>query len=170
MFLSSISGGLIALGLIGTATHIGAAFYAIGLVLVPTLVFVGLVTFQRTMQSGVEDFGYARRIAQLRGFYFDIAPQLEPYLLDIPQPKRMRVQGLHKGMWQGFLAVSGMVAVVTAVLFGSAVGLGVAVASGHSLAAALIAGVPSGIAALVVLIWYQCHTWNRAIANEFMPD
>jgi hypothetical protein len=68
MFLGSISGGLIALGLIGTATHVGAAFYAIGLILVPTLVFVGLVTFERTIQSGIEDFGYARGIAQLRGF------------------------------------------------------------------------------------------------------
>lgn len=38
-------------------------------------VFVGLVTFERVLQSGVEDHGYARRIARLRAFYFDNAPE-----------------------------------------------------------------------------------------------
>ena len=33
--------------------------------LLPTLVFVGLVTFDRALQSGLEDYGYARRIALL---------------------------------------------------------------------------------------------------------
>jgi hypothetical protein len=53
MFLSSVSGGLVALGLVATATHVGTAFYAFGLILLPTLAFVGLVTFERTLQSGV---------------------------------------------------------------------------------------------------------------------
>jgi hypothetical protein len=34
------------------------------------LAFVGLATFDRVLQSGVEDHGYTRRIAQLRGYYF----------------------------------------------------------------------------------------------------
>jgi hypothetical protein len=49
-----------------TATHVGTAFYAFGLILLPTLAVLGLVTFQRTLQSGIEDYGYARRIARLR--------------------------------------------------------------------------------------------------------
>ena len=76
MFLAAVSGGLIALGLVATATRLGTAFYAFGLVLLPTLAFVGLVTFERVLQSGVEDKGYARRIALLRGYYFDNAPEL----------------------------------------------------------------------------------------------
>jgi hypothetical protein len=167
MFLTAISGGLVALGLIGTATHVGTAFYAFGLVLLPTLVFVGLVTFERTLQSGIEDFGYACRIAQLRSFYFDIAPELQPYLLSVPQPERMRIQGLDKGMWQSFLAVSGMVSVVTAVLCGAAAGLIAAVASGHSLVAALAAGAPAAVAALVLMSCYHCRNWNRAVERDF---
>jgi hypothetical protein len=61
-----------------TATQVGRAFYAVGLILLPTLSFVGLVTFERVLQSGLEDLGYARRIAQLRGYYFDNAPELGP--------------------------------------------------------------------------------------------
>ncbi len=36
MFLSSVSGGLIALGLIATASRVRNAFYAFGLILLPT--------------------------------------------------------------------------------------------------------------------------------------
>src|SRR4030095_13499616 len=46
MFLGSVSGGLVALGLIGTAADVGAAFYAFGLILLPPLAFVGLATFE----------------------------------------------------------------------------------------------------------------------------
>src|SRR3954467_2999863 len=65
MFLASGSGGLVALGLVATATRVGTALYAFGLVLLPTLAFVGLVTFERVLQTGIEDQGYARRIALL---------------------------------------------------------------------------------------------------------
>src|SRR5690349_9051659 len=39
MFLAAVSGGLVALGLVATASSLGAAFYAFGLVLLPTLGF-----------------------------------------------------------------------------------------------------------------------------------
>jgi hypothetical protein len=137
MFLGAVSGGLVALGLVATASSVGTAFYAFGLVLLPTLAFVGLVTFERVLQSGVEDHGYGRRIALLRGFYFDNAPEIAPYLLSVPPSKRLRVQGLGGGRWQGFRTVAGMVAVITAVLAGSTASLAAIEISDHSLAAAL---------------------------------
>ncbi|MBV8946131.1 MAG: hypothetical protein JOZ95_11985, partial [Solirubrobacterales bacterium] len=63
MFLATVSGGLVALGLVATASRVGTAFYVFSLVLLPTLAFVGWATFERVVQSGVEDLGYARRIA-----------------------------------------------------------------------------------------------------------
>jgi hypothetical protein len=170
MFLASVSGGLVALGLVATATSVGTAFYAFGLVLLPTLAFVGLVTFERVLQSGIEDQGYARRIALLRGYYFDNAPELAPYLLSVPPSERLRVQGLWAGTWQGYRTVAGMVAVITAVLAGSAAGLTAAVVSGHSLAAALIAGAVVAIAALVVLMRYQQSAWIQAVATPLITE
>jgi hypothetical protein len=41
--------------LIATASRVGTAFYTFGLVLLPTLAFVGLVTCERVLQCGVED-------------------------------------------------------------------------------------------------------------------
>jgi hypothetical protein len=101
MFLGSVSGGLVALSLIAMATGVGTAFYAFGLVVLPLLAFVGLVTFERTLQNGVEDYGYARRIARLRAYYFDQAPELLPYLLSVPPEERLHVQGLLAGAGRG---------------------------------------------------------------------
>jgi hypothetical protein len=62
MFLGAVSGGLVALGLVATATRVSTAFYAFGLVLLPTLAFVGWVTFERVLKTGIEDHDYARRM------------------------------------------------------------------------------------------------------------
>ena len=76
MFLGAVSGGLVALGLIATAAGVRTAFYAFAALLLLTLVFVGLATFDRVLQSGIEDLGYASRIARLRGYYFLYVPEL----------------------------------------------------------------------------------------------
>ena len=162
MFLSAVSGGLVALGLIATASRVGTAFYAFGLVVLPTLAFIGLVTFERALQSGIEDRGYARRIALLRGFYFDEAPELAPYLMSVPESERLHALGLGGGRWQSFRTVAGMVAVITAVVAGSAVGLLATVASDHSLAAALTAGGVVAVLSLSGLIRYQRSAWASA--------
>src|SRR5438067_9981708 len=170
MFLMAVSGGLVALGLIATASRVGTAFYAFGLGLLPTLTFVGLVTFERTLQSGMEDLGYARRIALVRGYYFDQAPELAPYLMSDPGPERLRVLGLGEGRWQAFRSVAAMVAVITAVLAGSAIGLLAAVASEHSLAAALVAGGLVALAALAALMRRQQSAWEQATSAPVSFD
>ena len=162
MFLASLSGGLVALGLLATATHVGTAFYAFGLVLLPTCAVLGLVTFQRTLQSGIEDYGYARRIARLRSYYFDTAPELVPYLASVGEPDRLRIQGLTGGRWQKFRTIASTVGVITAVVAGSAVGLAVAVVSSSSLLAALATGGCVGLGILVALMRYEGSVLNAA--------
>lgn len=167
VFLGAVSGGLIALGLVATATRTGVAFYTFGLILLPTLAFVGLATFHRVLQSGVEDLAYARRIARLRDYYFDHAPELAGYLLN--PAERLPTPGLGIGLWQQFVTVAGVVAVITAVLAGSAGGLLAAVASGHSLAAALVAGVVVAAAALTALMRYQNSAWIAGSSVSLSP-
>ena len=167
MFLGAVSGGLIACGLVATAAKTGAAFYMFGLILLPTLAFVGLATFHRVLQSGIEDLGYARRIAQLRHYYLDHAPELAGYLPSPGEP--LPTPGLGIGLWQQFLTVAGMVAVITAVLSGSAGGLLAAVVSGHSLVAALVAGVVVAAAAPTGLMRYQNSVWIRGNTASLFP-
>jgi hypothetical protein len=171
MFLTSVSGGLVAFGLVATATGVGGAFYAFGLVLLPTLAFVGLVTFERTLQSGLQDFEYARRITQLRAYYFDNAPELAPYLLSVRPEHEFKAEGVRGRSFhaQGFRTVAGMVGVITAVLLGAEAGLAVTAAVDVP-AAALASGVIIGLAALFALMRYQWRVWADEVAAPIFED
>jgi hypothetical protein len=169
MFLASVSGGLVAWGLVATATGAGGGFFTFGLVLLPTLAFVGLVTFERTLQSGIEDFGYARRIARLRAYYFDNAPALAPYLLSVEPAARLRVQGLRGGYFQAFRTIAGMVGVVTAVLVGSEAGLAV-IAAFDAPAASFVTGGVAALGVLLAMMKFQRGVWARAAADPITAD
>jgi hypothetical protein len=170
IFLGAVSGGLIALGFIGQASHLGTAFFAFGLILLPTLGFVGLTTFLRVLQSGLEDVQYAERMARLRDFYFAAAPEIEQYLFSVPPHKRVELQGIPASPVQMYLTMSGTVAVITSVLFGSAVGLIGAVASNHSSWVAFPAGVGASLITLVLLIHYLNAQMKTARRDMLMNE
>jgi hypothetical protein len=165
MFLAAVSGGLVALGLVATASSLGAAFFGFGLVLLPTLAFVGLVTFGRALQSSTEETEYARRIALLREYYFEHAPEIAPYLLSVPPAERLHMQRVPGDRWQGYRTVAGMVAVITAVLAGSTAALAAILIFDHSLAAAVISGMAVALPAMIAMIRYQDSAWQRAAAE-----
>jgi hypothetical protein len=169
MFLASVSGGLIALGLVATASRVGTAFYAFGLVLLPTLTFVGFVTFERALQSAMDDLGLARRIGLLRTYYFDNAPELASYLVRVTPSERLRAQGMMAGR-QAFRTVAGMIAVITAVLAGSTAALIGLLVSDHSLAAAVSSGAVVAIGGVVWLISYQWSVLKRVASTPLITD
>jgi hypothetical protein len=170
MFLAAVSGGLVALGLVATASSLGDAFYAFGLVLLPTLAFVGLVTFGRALQSSREDTEYARRIGLLRGYYFEHAPEIAPYLLRVPPAERLLMERVPGDRWQGYRTVAGMIAVITSVLAGSTVALAASLIFDHSLAAAVISGAVVALPALVAMIRHQNSAWDRAAGEPLHSD
>jgi hypothetical protein len=169
MFLAAVSGGLVALGLVATASSVGAAFYGFGLVLLPTLTFVGLVTYGRTLQSSIEDSQYARRIALLRGYYFEHAPEIAAYMLRVPPAELLLMQRVPGDRWQGYRTVAGMVAVVTSVLAGSTAALAAILIFDHSLAAGVIAGTLVALPMLIAMIRHQDSTWERATVEPLEP-
>jgi hypothetical protein len=170
MFLAAVSGGLVALGLVATASSLGTAFYGFALVLLPTLAFVGLVTFERTLQSSIEDTEFARRIALLRGFYFEHAPEVAPYLLTEPPAERLLTQRVPGDHWQGYRTVAGMVAVITAVLAGSTAAVAATLVFDESLAAAIVAGTVVALPTLIALIRHQDSSWGRAAKAPLAPE
>jgi hypothetical protein len=100
------------------------------------------------------------RIARLRAFYFDNAPEVTPYLASVPRSERLLMQGLWGGGWKRH-TVAGMIAIITAVLAGSTAGLGASVGSA-SPAMAVVAGVVCGVVLLITLMRLQALAWRRA--------
>ena len=80
VFLGTVSSALIALAFVGQISGLGTAFFAFALVLLPTLFFLGLATFERAMQLGIEDYIYAVGMSRIRHFYVETVPQADEVL------------------------------------------------------------------------------------------
>ena len=171
IYLTAVSSGLIALAFVGQLSRLGAAFYVFGLVLLPTLAFVGVTTFDRALRNGVEDVQLAERIDRIRQFYFDAAPQVGRYLpppgLDTPWAIA-RQAGVSSPVWYQFLTIAGALAVVNSVLIGGTLGLAVQASTG-ALAASAPAALIAGGAALAGHFARQRATWRAARKSASAP-
>jgi hypothetical protein len=147
IYLAAVSSSLIALGFIGQMARLGPAFRAFALILLPVLAFVGVVTFERLVQSSIEDMAYARRIARLRAFYLALAPELEPYVLSVGGRESLR----RPSRWQLALTTAGMVAVVNSVVVGACAGVVIQTLGAPSLGLTLAPGAVVGAASLLLL-------------------
>jgi hypothetical protein len=167
IYLAALSTNLIALAFIGEPSRLGAAFHAFALILLPVLTFIGVTTFERLVQSSIENIAYAQRIGRLRGFHLDLAPELEPYLALVrPTSERpLTTAMVSPGGRQLTLTTGGMVAVVNSAVIGSFVGLLLQTLGVGSRLITLAAGATVGAAALVI----QRHR-RRRVLNAYSPD
>ena len=166
IYLAALSSNLIALAFIGQMSHLGSAFYAFALILLPVLAFVGSVTFLRLVQSSLEDIAFAHRIALLRDLYLRLSPELEPYVLAV-RGSRAEALGeeLAPSAWQLTLTTAGMVAVVNSVVVAAVAGLALAAVGVDPL------GLPLGFAAVVgagALALHQRH--HRRARDAYAPE
>ena len=163
LFVGAVSSGLIALTFVGQISHLGTAFFVFSLVVIPTLVFMGLITFVRVLQSGSADITLARGVNRIRHLYLEHAPQLQPYFMLSAHDDRGETLS-HEEMstsWvQVFFNTAGMIAVINSVLIGSFVGLLLAVFS-LPLWVCTSAGVVTFLVSVVLHQRYQWSQWMR---------
>ena len=150
-FLGVLSSTLIALAFVGQMSRVGGAFYAFALVLLPAVAVIGAVTFARLVQLMNEDIAFARRIARVRAFYVEAAPELRPYLTVVAQ----RDVPADPGAAQLLLTIAGMVAFVNSGIVGAAAGIFAAAAGSADFVTALAVAVPVGAATLVAHVQRQ---------------
>lgn len=175
LFLSTVSSTLVALAFVGQIAKFGTAFFVFSLVLFPSLIFLGLVTFERVLQSSIEDTIYARGINRLRHLYLEYAPQMEPYFILSRYDDNvgmMTNMGVRSGWWQTFLSMPGMIQVINSILSGAFVGLllyaillGTSGGFGQTDYAILICAIGGIISFLISVALhqrYQLMQWQRA--------
>src|SRR5438552_12353475 len=167
LFVGAVSSGLIALAFVGQISHLGTAFYVFSLVVIPTLFFMGLITFERVLQSGLADFMYARGINRIRHLYLEYAPQMQPYFILSSHDDReetLEHEAMHTSWWQVFLSTAGMIAVSNSVLVGSFVGLLLATFT-LPLRVCTSAGVVAFLVSVGIQQRYQSGQWMRVERN-----
>ncbi len=167
LFVGAVSSGLIALTFVGQISHLGTAFFVFSLVVIPTLAFMGLITFERVLQSGSADIMFARGVNRIRHLYLEYAPQLQPYLILSAHDDRGETLS-HEAMstsWvQVFFNTAGMIAVINSVLIGSFAGLLLAMFS-LPLWVCTSSGVVVFLVSVIIHQRYQWSQWMRLERN-----
>jgi hypothetical protein len=167
VFLGTVSSTLIALAFVGQISGLGTAFFAFALVLLPTLFFLGLATFERTMQLQVEDYIYAVGMSRIRHFYVETVPQAEKYFVgsihdDFATTMSPTVFGMPVRLaWQSLLTVPGAIAMVNSVIVGSFAGLLVRALIMESLALSVGVGIAAFVVSVLLQRRHQIARWNQ---------
>jgi hypothetical protein len=81
MFLSTLSGAIVALALVAQATSFGDEFAVFALVILPVVLFIGVTTFIRMGTSNYYDALCVIGMNRIRHAYLQITPEVEPYLV-----------------------------------------------------------------------------------------
>jgi len=166
LYMTTVSSAVVALALAGQVKNLGTLF---ALAILPVVFFLGLVTYGRLLQSGVEDTIYARAIGRIRRLYGEINPSRADYFRDTYSDRAgLRAMGLFRRWWQQFLTAAAMVAMVNSVVAGAF--LAIAVARWVT-PPALVAVAIGGSAALLVgasFYRHQRRAWNRV--DQALPE
>ena len=146
-----------------------AFFFVFGLVLFVGLLFLGVVTFVRLLETSLEDAVYARGIARIRHYYLEIAPQLRPYFVlpsnDDMQTAMMGEMGLSLPHIQILLTSAGLVSVINSLLGGVIIAFALALFSATP-AVLFISGLIAFAILLVLQTVYQRRQWVQASARQ----
>src|SRR5438477_7134266 len=162
MFLSTLSGAIVALGLVGGATGFGEAFTLFALVIFPVVLFIGVATWIRLGASNYHEALCVIGMNRIRAAYLQLAPDLERFFVmsahdDFPGiGVTMGVQpGGGRGFWlaQMLAGTPTVVAILNAVLVGAILAIG-AVRWGGSPTTALLVGGAGFVVAVVFERWY----------------
>jgi hypothetical protein len=165
-YLGAVSSAVIAVAFVAQIAGDETFFRVFGLVLLVPLAFLGLTTFERTLQLALEDIAYAKRINTLRRFYFRPGIDLDDYLMapvedgDVTAMIQQGGPEYLPGGLQGLLTNAGMAAVLNSFLTGVLVGSIVGMAGGN-LALAVSLGALGFLLAGTIHYRHAVRAWRR---------
>ncbi len=81
IFLTALSGAIVALALVAQATAFGEGFRLFGLVILPVVLLIGIGTSLRLDSSSYHDVICIIGMNRIRAAYLELAPDLEPYFV-----------------------------------------------------------------------------------------
>ncbi len=81
MYLTLLSGAIVALAFVAQATSFGGAFQTFALLLLPLVIVVGWTTFVRLIEVNNEDAYWVNGMNRLRKAYVELEPDLKPFFV-----------------------------------------------------------------------------------------
>jgi hypothetical protein len=164
LFLSAVSSCVVALAFIGQMSQMGTPFFLFALILLPSLIFLGLVTFIRVNQTGIEDMISSRGINRIRHYYAEVAPPVEPYFIMSKHDDMIGYLwnfGGQASIFQQFVSTAGLVGVINSILIAVFVGLITFTLFDASLRACIMAGVVVFAASVALYMRFIHRHWQE---------
>jgi hypothetical protein len=177
-FLSTLSAGVVALAFAAQVASTGPAFIVFALIVLPTVLVIGLASFERLLQLGIENIRIVVAINRVRHYYLEIAPELRPHFTLSDRDDSVGVLSslgsIRGGIrpWDLFVTNAGLVGILDSIVSGVIASL-VASAFQGDIAVSAVAGIAAGAIVLSVLTLYLARSWRAAIRTfgvRFAPD
>lgn len=163
MFLTILSGAVIALALVAQADHFGPAFISIAIFMLAVVFLVGVFTVARLMALNRDDFRWVLAMNRLRNAYLDLHPELEPHFTTSPYddlPGALQTLGIETSgadrlgsLLHGLQTLPGMLSLIVASVGGAIGGL-VAAGFGGPPLVIILSGITAFVLAAVGMgVW-----------------
>jgi len=167
LYLTSLTGAVVGLSFVAQASRFGDTFFVFALAIFPVVFFLGVVTYYRLLQTGVEDVIYARAMSRIQRLYADIDPAHADLFEDssVDQVGLARL-GLFALRWQQFLSAAAIVAIVNSVVGGVFIALTIAYLFGPR---SLLAIGIGAAAALLIAASFLRHQWTCLLYTSPSP-
>src|SRR5258706_6221845 len=81
MFLTTLTGAIVALALVAQASQLGEGFTLFALVILPIVLFIGLTTMMRLGTSNYHEAICVMGMNRIRAAYLELAPDLERFFV-----------------------------------------------------------------------------------------
>ena len=173
MFLTILSGAVIALALVAQADHFGAAFISIAIFMLAVVLVTGVFTVARLMALNRDDFRWVLAMNRIRNAYLDLHPELEPHFTTSSYddlPGALQTLGIERtgadrlgSVFHGLQTLPGMLSVIVASVAGAIGGL-IAIGFGAPVAVVLLTGIIGFVIAFLLLA-----VWGRRAVRSLDP-
>ena len=174
MFLTVLSGSVIALALVAQAAHFGPAFVSAAIFMLSVVFFVGLLTVRRLLMLNLDDYMWVVAMNRLRHAYFELHPELESNFTTSPHddlPGVLQTLGVEPlgasrigSLFHNLVTLPGMLGVIVAAV-GGAIGALIAVGFGAPAVVVLLVGLVFFLAAVAVVA-----VWGRSSVRTPSPS
>lgn len=166
IFLGAVSAGLIALGFQGANSGRSGGHTVFQVLVLSSLMFLGVATFVRCLEVGIDDWQFSKRISKLRKAYAQLVPELADLLLVAAGTEQATAMLTpRRRPFQMMLTVAGSIGVVTSVLLGADAGVVVYGLHGP-FASAVGVGALIGLLAVTASGRFQRARWNGATTAD----
>ncbi len=170
MFLTILSGAVIALALVAQADHFGPTFIAIAIFALTVVFFTGVATVRRLVMLNRDDYKWVVGMNRLRHAYLDLHPELEPNFVTSPYDDlrgALHTLGLDPAsaptlgtVFHGLVTLPGMLSVIVASVGGAIAGLA-ALGFGAPASGVLVAGMAAFAAVMAVMLWSANRSFRQ---------